>query len=91
VSRFNAAEGRELARRLAKVRKGGGVPHADMQRDTRKDMEADLRRMVRGYSGSPRQAKELLEALVIARHAGVKACDEIERELAERLRRPRAA
>jgi len=38
-----------------------------------------------------RQAKQLLEALVIARDYGVTACDEIERELVERLRKPRAA
>jgi hypothetical protein len=76
---------------LAKVRKGGGVSHADVLKETRKDMEADLRRMVRAYTGAPRQAKVLLEALVIARKAGVRACDEIERALAERLQRPRAA
>lgn len=71
--------------------KGRAVPHAEILRETRKDMETDLRRMVRAYTGSPRQAKQLLEALVIARKAGVKACDDIERELAERLRNPRAA
>ena len=60
-------------------------------KETRRDMEADLRRMVRAYTGAPRQAKELLESLVIARKAGVKACDDIERALAERLQKARAA
>lgn len=73
------------------MRAKGGVPHAEVERETREDMERDLRQMVRAYKGLPRQAKELLEALVIARDYGVIACDEIERELAERLRKPRAA
>ena len=91
MSRYTAAEGRELARRLAEMREKGGVPHAEVERETREDMEKDLRQMVRAYKGSPRQAKDLLEALVIARDYGVTACDEIERELAERLRKPSAA
>ena len=91
MSRYTAAEGRELSRRLAKTREMGGVPHAEVVRETRKHMEKDLRQMVRTYKGLPRQAKELLEALVIARQAGVAACDDIERDLAERLRKPRAA
>ncbi len=49
-------------------------------------MERELRQLVRQYKGTARQAKQLLEALVTARNAGVAACDEIERELAERLR-----
>jgi len=91
MSRYTAAEGRELGRRLAKVRETGGVPHADVVRETREEMAKELRQMVRAYKGTPRQAKELLEALVIARDYGVGACDEIERELAERLRKSRAA
>lgn len=91
MSRYTAAEGRELSRRLAEMREKGGVPQAEVERETRDDMEKDLRRMVRAYKGSPRQAKELLEALVIARDYGVTACDEIERQLAERLRKARAA
>jgi|KBSMisStandDraft_5_1062788.scaffolds.fasta_scaffold533369_2 hypothetical protein len=91
MSRYTAAEGRELSRRLAKMRETGGIPHAEVERETREDMEKDLRQMVRAYKGSPRQAKALLEALVIAREYGVTACDEIEGELAERLRKRRAA
>ena len=73
------------------MRISGGVPHAEVVRETREDLAKELRQMVRAYKGSPRQAKQLLEALVIARDYGVAACDEIERELAERLRKPRAA
>ncbi len=91
MSRYTAAEGRELTRRLAKMRETGGVPHAEVVRETRRDMEKDLRQMVRDYKGAPRQAKQLLEALVIARDFGVTACDEIERDLAGRLRKQRAA
>ena len=91
MNRYTAAEGRDLTRRLTKVRETGGVPHAEIVRDTRKAMERDLRKMVRDYRGGARQAKELLEALVIAREYGVKTCDAIERQLAVRLRRPRAA
>lgn len=69
----------------------GGIPHAVVHRQMLEDMERELRRMVRAYRGTARQAKQLLEALVIARDAGVPACDEIERELAVRLRKPRAA
>lgn len=91
MSRYTAEEGRELARRLAKTRATGGVPHAQVRREMLIRIERDLRKLVRDYKGSARQAKQLLEALVIARDAGVGACDEIERELAERLRKPRAA
>jgi hypothetical protein len=91
VSRYTAAEGRELTRRLAKMHETGGVPHAEIKREMLARIERDLRELVRGYKGSARQAKRLLEALVIARDAGVSACDEIERELAVRLRKPRAA
>ncbi len=91
MSRHTAAEGRELARRLAKTRVKGGTPHEVVRREMIEDMERDLRRMVQAYAGTARQAKQLLEALVAAREAGVPACDELERELADRMRRKRAA
>jgi hypothetical protein len=91
VNRYTAAEGRELTRRLAKLRETGGVPHAEIVRETRKAMDRDLRKMVRDYRGGARQAKALLEASVIAREYGVETCDAIERQLGERLRGPRAA
>jgi hypothetical protein len=91
MSRYTAAEGRELARRLARMNERGGIPHAEIRREMLLRIERDLRKLVRSYRGTARQAKQLLEALVIARDAGVSACDEIERELAERLRKPSAA
>ena len=75
----------------ARARTTGGVPHAVVHQEMLEDMERELRQMVRDSKGTARQAKQLLDALVIARDAGLTACDEIERELAERLRKPRAA
>jgi hypothetical protein len=91
MRRYTAGEGRELTRRLEKTRQSGGVPHDVFRREMLARIERDLRKLVRAYRGTARQAKQLLEALVIAREAGVNACDDIERELAERLRKPRAA
>lgn len=85
-SEYTREEGRELSRRLAEMRAKGGVPHAAVHQEMLDDMETELRRMVRDYDGSEGQAKELLEALVLARESGLKTCDEIEHELAGRLR-----
>ena len=84
---YTAEHGRELARRLEQMRATGGVSHDAVVRQMLDDMEHDLRQMVRDYVGSEAHAKELLEALVIARENGVAACDEIELELARRLRK----
>ena len=84
---YTPEEGRELTKRLEQMRAGGGVPHAVVHQEMLDDMERDLRQMVRDYDGTNGRAKELLEALVIARENGVKACDDIERELAHRLRK----
>ena len=86
-SEYTAEEGRELTKRLAEMRDKGGVPHAAVHQEMLDDMETELRQMVREYDGHEGQAKELLEALVIARANGVKACDELEHELARRLRK----
>lgn len=86
-SEYTPEEGRELARRLEKMRTTGGIPDAVIHQEMLDDMEFDLRRMVRNYDGSDSRAKELLESLVVARESGVKACDEIELELARRLRK----
>lgn len=86
-SGYTPEEGRELSKRLAEMRAGGGVPHAAVHQEMLDDMETELRQMVRDYDGTAGQAKELLEALVLAREHGVKACDEMEYELAIRLRK----
>lgn len=80
-------EGRELTRRLEKMRRAGGVRHEVIVQEILDDMERDLRKLVRDYDGTGSQAKELLGGLVIARESGVKACDEIELALASRLGR----
>jgi hypothetical protein len=80
-----AEEGHELKRRLEEMRAGRSVPHEVIVQETLEDMERDLRQMAHDYDGTDARAKELLEALVIARESGVKACDEIEIELAHRL------
>lgn len=85
-SEYTAREGRELSRRLETTRAKGGVPHAAVLREMLEDMERDLRQMAAQYDGSEARAKDLLEALVIARESGVSACDEIEHLLAQRLR-----
>jgi hypothetical protein len=86
-SLYTAEHGRELARRLEQMRASGGVSHDSVVRQMLEDMEHDLRQMVRDYDGSEAQAKALLESLVIARENGVTACDEIELQLARRLRK----
>jgi hypothetical protein len=49
-------------------------------------MDRELRRMVRGYAGLARQAREILEGLIVAREAGLD-CSEIEQQLATRMRK----
>jgi len=86
-SQYSTREGQELSKRVAEVRIGGGVPHEAVHAEMLADMERDLRQMADAYDGSEARAKELLEALVIARDSGVPACDEVERQLAQRLRK----
>lgn len=86
-SQYTSREGQELSKRLDDVRAKGGVPHEAVHREMLEDMERDLRQMANEYDGSQARAKDLLEALVIARDSGVSACDEIEHQLAERLRK----
>jgi hypothetical protein len=74
-----------MTKRLEQMRAGGGIPDAVIHQEMLADMERELRQMVRDYDGTKGRAKELLEALVIARENGVKACDELEHELANKL------
>jgi hypothetical protein len=86
------AEARELRRRSEKLRRqGGGIPHAVVRREWLEEMERDLRTMVRGYDGSARKARVLLEALLIAEEEGVAAVAAIRRELAGKMAKKRAA
>lgn len=84
---YTPEEGRELSKRLEQMRSTGGVAHAAVHQEMLDDMERDLRQMVRDYDGTDSRGRELLEALVIARESGVQACDEIEHELALKLRK----
>ena len=54
-------------------------------------MERELRAMVRGYDGSARKSRELLEALLVAEEEGVAAVGEIRRDLGEKIRKRQAA
>jgi hypothetical protein len=86
------AEARELKRRSEKLRRGrGGVAHAVVRREWLAEMERELRTMVRGYDGSARKARELLEALLIAEEEGLTAVSELRHQLAGKLAKKRAA
>jgi predicted dehydrogenase len=86
------AQARELKRRSEKLRRqGGGIPHAVARREWLAQMERELRAMVRGYDGSARKARELLEALLAAEEEGVAAVAEIRHQLASKVARKRAA
>ena len=51
----------------------------------------ELRQMVRAYDGSAREAKKLLECLLIAEEEGLPGVGEIRHELALKLERKRAS
>jgi hypothetical protein len=87
---FTPEEGRELGRRLAQTRGNGGTPHSVVRRQVLGDLDRELRRLVRGYAGQARQAREILEGLVIAREAGLEL-GEIEQQLAMRMRKLKRA
>jgi hypothetical protein len=83
-------EGRELKRRLAEVRAGRRVSPSDVRRDVLHDLDRELRRRVRAYTGLGVEACELLEGLMIAHEVGLD-CAEIEQQLARRLRKLKRA
>ena len=86
MSRYTIREGRELRKRLERVRTEGGVPQLNVERRMRDRIARDLRRLVAQYTGTARQARELLAMLAAAREAGV-SCDEHISQLAMRLRK----
>jgi hypothetical protein len=83
-------EGRELRRRLERVRTEGGVPQAEVERRMRERIGRDLKRLVAQYTGTARQARELLTMLAAAREVGV-SCDAHISNLAVRMRKPARA
>ena len=76
---------RELERISERMDREGGIPHAVIVQECLDEMARELKRMVAAYDGSPRKAKELLEALLISEADGVKGVAELRRALAVKL------
>jgi hypothetical protein len=95
VSKYFAvskAEARELKRRSVEMdRRGGGIPFAVVEAKWLAKLGRELRQMVRAYDGSAREAKKLLECILIAEEEGLPDVADIRRELALKLGRKRAA
>ena len=86
------AEARELKRRSDEWdRRGWGIPHAVVEERWLAKLGRELRQMVRQYDGSAREAKKLLECILIAEEEGLPDVADIRRELATKLARKRAA
>ena len=89
---LSKAEARELKRRSAEWdRRGWGLPHAVVEAKWLAKLGRELRQMVRAYDGSAREAKKLLECILIAEEEGLPDVAEIRHELAAKLGRRRAA
>ena len=82
---------RELRRISERMSREGGIPHAVIVQECLDDMARELKRMVAAYDGSPRKAKELLEAFLISEAEGVKGVAELRRSLAGKLSKRKAA
>ena len=86
------AEALELKRRSEEWdRRGWGIPHAVVEARLLARLGRELRQMVREYDGSAREAKKLLEYILIAEEEGVPDVAEIRHTLALKLGRKRAA
>jgi hypothetical protein len=74
MRRLTRKEAKTLGERSRELdRQGGGLPLEEIERRMRAGMVADLHRMARAYDGSPRRAKELLEAILVAEEEGLPA------------------
>jgi hypothetical protein len=82
---------RQLKRISERMSREGGIPHAVIVQECLDDMARELKRMVAAYDGSPRKAKELLEALLISEAEKVPGVAELRRALAEKLSKRKAA
>ena len=72
MTRVSRKEAKLLRKRSDEMdRKGGGLPLAEVERRMRAGMIAELHRMARAYDGSPRRAKELLDAILTAQEEGI--------------------
>jgi len=65
------AEARELRRRSERVSRTGGIPHAEIVAEMRRDMDRELRAMVRAYRHPGRKLTEIMECMAIARAEGI--------------------
>jgi hypothetical protein len=89
MTRVSRKEARILKERSQEMRrKGGGIPLAEVERRMRASMAEELHRMARGYDGTPKRAKALLDAILLAEQEGLPArlFEEIRREAFEALR-----
>jgi hypothetical protein len=86
------AEARELRRRDERVQRTGGVPHAEVVAEMRRDMERELRAMVRAYKHPGRKLTEILECMAIAHAEGIDVSESC-RDLLDKIAaaHPRAA
>jgi hypothetical protein len=88
MSRLSRKEAKLLRERSAEMERRGGLPLAEVERRMRDGMIAELHRMARGYDGSPRRAKELLDAILTGQEEGISSevFAEVRREAAAALR-----
>jgi hypothetical protein len=89
---ISEAEARELKRRSdVWARRGWGIPFEVFEARWLAKLGRELRQMVRAYDGSAREAKKLLECILIAEEEGLPDVAEIRHQLAAKLGRRRAA
>ena len=69
--RLTQAEALDLRRRSDRVGRTGGIPHAEVVAEMRRDMDRELRAMVRAYKHPGRKLTEILECMAIARSEGI--------------------
>jgi hypothetical protein len=65
------AEALELRRRDERINRTGGIPHAEVVAQMRRDMDRELRAMVRAYRHPGRKLTEIMECMAIARGEGI--------------------
>jgi hypothetical protein len=66
---ISRAEALELRRRDERVSRTGGVPHAEVV--AQRDMDRELREMVRAYKHADPKLTEILECMAIAHAEGI--------------------
>jgi hypothetical protein len=65
------AEALELRRRDERISRTGGIPHAEVVAEMRRDMDRELREMVRAYKHPGRKLTQILECMAIAHAEGI--------------------